>query len=101
MIRITVAPKHPVTIVAADGHHFYFARLISVSKNIMRVQLRKAVPSVAQLKASNVIIETLGRVTIELSCRNVSTSTDRLMKLEFPNPTSLDIRITPNRENNQ
>lgn len=100
MIRITVSPKHPVTVVAADARRFHFARLISVSRNTMRVQLRKAVPSVSLLNASSVMIETLGDVSIQIDCRNVSTRRDRLLNLEFQNPALLDLQITPNPEGN-
>lgn len=99
MIRITVSPKHPVTIVAADARRFHFARLITVSRNIMRVQLRKAVPSVS-LNASSVIIETLGRVRVQIDCRNISTRGERFLNLEFQNPASLDFQITANPEDN-
>jgi hypothetical protein len=100
MIRITVSPKHPVTVVAADERRFHFAQLFGASRNIMRVRLRKAVPSVALLNASSVIIETLGAVTIQIDCRNVSAKGDRILRLKFPDPASLDIQITPNPEDN-
>lgn len=66
----------------------------------MRLRLRHAAPSIALLRVRSVIIEALGGVTIELSCRNVSTGTDRLLKLEFPDPASLEFQITPNPEDN-
>jgi hypothetical protein len=100
MIRLTVSSKHPVTIVAAGARRFHFARLISVSRNIMHVQLRKAVPPVAVLNATSAIIETLGGLSVQIDCRNVSTRRERLLTLEFQNPASLDIQITPNPEGN-
>lgn len=100
MIRLIVSPKHPVTIVAADARRFHFARLISVSRNTMRVQLRKAVPPVALLNATSVLIETLGGVSVQIDCRNVSTKEERLLNLEFQNPASLDLQITANPKDN-
>jgi hypothetical protein len=102
MIRITVSPKHPITIVAADERRFHFAQLIAVSKNIMWLQLRKAVPSIASLDVSSVFIETFGQlsevrfgtVTLEIGCHNISTVRDRLVKLEFADPSAVNIRIT-------
>lgn len=94
MIRITVSPKHPVTVVAADERRFHFAQLLGVSKNVMRLRLRKAVPSAALLNASSVIIETLGAVTIQIGCRNVSSLRDRVLKLQFHDTSSLDMRVT-------
>lgn len=103
MIRITVSPKHPVTIVAADERRFHFAQMAGVTKNIMRLRLRKAVPSIALLNASSVIIETfaqfsdvrLGTVTIEIDCLNISSGRDRFLKLQCQDASSLDIRVTP------
>jgi hypothetical protein len=100
MIRITVSPKHPITIVAADERRFHFAQLVGVSKNVMRLRLRKAVPSAALLNASSVIIETLGAVTIQIGCRNISSVRDRFLKLQFQDAPSLDIRVSQKETTN-
>ena len=107
MIRITVSPKHPVTIVAADERRFHFAELVGVSKNIVHLRLRKAVPSIALLDVSSVFIETfaqlsdvrLGTVTIEIDCLNISSTRDRFLKLQFQDTPSLDFRVTPEETN--
>lgn len=107
MIRITVSPKHPITIVAADERRFHFAQLTGVSKNIMQLRLRRAVPSIALLDVSSVFIETfaqlsdvrLGTVTIEIDCINISSARDRFLKLQCEDASSLDMRVTPEETN--
>jgi hypothetical protein len=92
-----------VTIVAADARRFHFARIISASKEVMRLRLRKAVPNIALLNVRSVIIETfaqlsdvrLGSVTIEIDCLNISSTHDRLLRLQVQNAPSLHLRITP------
>lgn len=66
----------------------------------MRLRLRRAVPSIPLLRIRSVIIETLGGVTIQIDCRNVSARGDRLVNLEFQNPASLNFQIIPNLEDN-
>jgi hypothetical protein len=105
MIRITVSSKHPVTVVAADKTRFHFARIISASKDVMRLQLRKAVTTIALLNVRSVIIETfaqlsdvrLGSVTIEIDCLNISRTRDRFLKVQCQDSLALDIQVTPEK----
>ena len=107
MIQITVSRRHPITITAVGEPRYHFAQLVSSSGNVMRLRLRKAVPSIALLNASSVIIETfaqfsdvrIGTVTIEIDCLNISSSRDRFLKLQCQDASSLDIRVTPEETN--
>jgi hypothetical protein len=108
MIRITVSPEHPVTVVDADQRHFYFAQIVGASTDMMLLRLRKAVPSLTLLNASSVIIETfaqfsdvrLGQVTIEIGCVNISSPRDSFLKLKLQDAPSLDIRVIPEETTN-
>lgn len=105
MIRITVSSQHPVTVVAADKKRFHFARIISASKNVMLLRLRKDVPTISSLDVRSMIIETfaqlsdvrLGSVTIEIDCLNISRTRDRFLKLQCQDSLALDIQITPEK----
>ena len=105
MIRITVSSKHPVTVVAADETRFHFARIISASKDVMRLRLRKDVGTIALLNVTSLIIETfaqlsdvrLGSVTIEIDCLNISNPRDRFLKLQCQDSQALDIQVTPEK----
>lgn len=105
MIRITVSSQHPVTVVAADKTRFHFARIISASKNVMLLRLRKAVPTISSLDVRSMIIETfaqlsdvrLGTVTIDIDCLNISSARDRFLKLQCQDTLSLVIRVTPEK----
>jgi hypothetical protein len=107
MIRITVSSKHPVTVVAADKTRFHFARIISASKDVMRLRLRKDVGTIALLNVTSLIIETFaqlsdvrrGSVTIEIDCLNISSTRNRFLKLQCQDAPSLDIRVTPEKIN--
>lgn len=103
MIQITVSARHPITIRAVGEPRYHFAQLISSSGNVMRLRLRKAVPSIALLNVRSVFVETFGQfsdvrvgtVTIEIDCLNISSGRDRFLKLQCQDAASLDIRVTP------
>ena len=98
MVRITVPQYHPITVVAADEPRYYFAQLIATCANTMQLRLRRPVPSVASLQIRSVIIEALGPIAIRIGCRNISTPQDYLVRVELPNPVSLDIVFLPSSE---
>lgn len=106
MIRITVSHGHPVTIAATGEPQFHFARLLSASENVLCLQLRKPLFDVSSLKVRTATIETFaqlgdvraGAVGIEIDCRNISSSQDRLLKLAIQEPPALTLRIISDRD---
>jgi hypothetical protein len=100
MITITVAPLHPVTIVAADPRRYHFARLIAVSQRFMIVELRRGAP-ISQLDVTHVIIEMFGlvgvvragTVGIEIDCRNTTVAGKRFLRLEPLDALALKISV--------
>lgn len=93
MIRLTVSPKHPLTVIGTDATRYHFGQLISVTNNVIRVQLRRAVLDAHTIDIRSVIIETLARVTVEIDCRNISSPGSDLLTLEILEPPLLDIRV--------
>jgi uncharacterized membrane protein YcaP (DUF421 family) len=96
MTRISILRGHPVTIISAGPIRYYFCRLIDVTKNLIRLQLRRAVRDAHRINIQGVILETLGGVTVEIDCRNVTSLTSpggSLLTLEILAPSSLDIRV--------
>lgn len=94
MTRISILRGHPVTIIAAGPVRYYFCRLIDVTKNLIRLQLRRAVRDVQTINIRGVILETLGGVTVEIDCRNITSIRGSQLTLEILEPALLEIRIT-------
>lgn len=97
MTRISILRGHPVTIIAAGPVRYYFCRLIDVTKNLIRLQLRRAVRDAHTINIKAVILETLGGVTVKVDCRNVTSFTapgGSLLTLEILKPSSLDIQLS-------
>lgn len=100
MTRILILSGHPVTVIAAGPIHYYFGRLVGRTESVIRVHLRRAVLHAHAINIRRVIIETVGGVTVEIDCRNVTSLTSRgggLLLLEIVEPSSVDIRVTPEK----
>jgi hypothetical protein len=98
MTRITIFSGHPVTVIAAGPIHYYFGRLVGRTESAIRVHLRRAVQHAHAINIRGVIVETVGGVTVEVDCRNVTSPTSQggsLLILEIVEPSSLDIRVSP------
>ena len=93
MIRVSVSSGHPVTIMAAGPVHYYFGRLISATENAIRLHLRRAVRDAHAIDTRSVIIETVGGVTVEVDCRNITLPGSSVLTLEILEPPSLEIRV--------
>lgn len=100
MITLTVAPLHPVTIVAADPGRYHFARLIASSQRFIIVELRRRAP-ISRLNVTHVIIEMfgllgavrVGTVGIEIDCRNTTVAGERFLRLQPVDAAALKIRV--------
>lgn len=98
MTRISIFSGHPVTVIAAGPIHYYFGRLVGRTESVIRVHLRRAVQHAHAINIRGVIVETVGGVTVEVDCRNVTSPASRggsLLMLEIVEPSSLDIRVSP------
>jgi uncharacterized membrane protein YcaP (DUF421 family) len=94
MTRISILSGHPVTIIAAGPVRYHFCQLIDVTKNLIRLQLRRAVRDAQTINIQGVILETLGGVTVEIDCRNITSIRGSQLTLEILEPALLEIRIT-------
>jgi hypothetical protein len=97
MTRVSVSSGHPITVIAADPVGYHFCQLIDVTKNVVRLRLRRAVPDARAINIRSIIIEALGNVTVEIDCRNISAPGGSFLSLEIVEPVSLDIRVADSR----
>lgn len=103
MITLTVAPLHPVTVVAAGPGRYHFARLIASSQRVMIVELRKS--PIRRLDVTHVVIEMfgllgtvrVGALGIEIDCRNTTMAAARVLRLQPVDARALKIRVKHSR----
>ena len=102
MVSIGVSAGYTVTVVTDDNTaRFYLGRLVRVASGVMEIRLlRKMHARLAQIAVNKVIIDAYGlfddshftSVGLEIACWNISTESDKLLRLKTPSVQAIELR---------